>query len=171
MRFFEQAALLIVALLCLCTNAKSSEPTDVSVVQLIANPQQYDGKQVRLIAFLNLEFEGNALYLHREDFDKSILPTQFGFLWMINRFVLRPSSVGGTYWLKVSSVPRTGATSACFQVPSNALPACRVGNAKKNENLPPSALVISWIPQSLWMLFSATAAEFSQKPLLRQVIL
>ncbi|WP_256080403.1 hypothetical protein [Massilia sp. YIM B04103] len=64
---------LIVALFCVGTNAKSSELGDVSMIQLIANPQQYDGKPIRLIAFLNLEFEGNALYLHREDFDKSLL--------------------------------------------------------------------------------------------------
>jgi hypothetical protein len=42
------------------------------MIQLIANPQQYDGTPIRLIAFLNLEFEGNALYLHREDFEKSL---------------------------------------------------------------------------------------------------
>lgn len=45
----------------------------VSIVQLIANPQAYDGKKVRLIGFLRLEFEGNALYLHREDFEHGIL--------------------------------------------------------------------------------------------------
>lgn len=71
MRKFLRA--LIAALLCLCMSAKSSELSDVSMVQLIANPEQYDGKPIRLIAFLNLEFEGNALYLHREDFEKSIL--------------------------------------------------------------------------------------------------
>jgi hypothetical protein len=43
------------------------------MIQLIANPQQYDGKPIRVLAFLNLEFEGNALYLHREDFEKSLL--------------------------------------------------------------------------------------------------
>jgi hypothetical protein len=64
---------LTVALLCLWTSAESSELKDVSMIQLIANPQQYDGKPIRVMAFLNLEFEGNALYLHREDFDKSIL--------------------------------------------------------------------------------------------------
>ena len=42
---------------------------DVSLIQLIANPQAYDGKRVRIIGFLRLEFEGDALYLHREDFD------------------------------------------------------------------------------------------------------
>ena len=64
---------VIVALMCLWTSAESSELKDVSMIQLIANPQQYDGKPIRVIAFLHLEFEGNALYLHREDFDKSVL--------------------------------------------------------------------------------------------------
>ncbi|MGI8769974.1 MAG: hypothetical protein ACR2JE_00910 [Acidobacteriaceae bacterium] len=45
---------------------------NVSILQLIANPQAYDGKRVRLIGFLRLEFEGNALYLHREDFEHAI---------------------------------------------------------------------------------------------------
>lgn len=45
---------------------------DVSLVQLIANPQQFHGKHVRFIGFLRLEFEGNAIYLHREDFDYAI---------------------------------------------------------------------------------------------------
>ena len=40
----------------------------VSLIQLIANPQAYDGKTVRIIGFLHLEFEGNVIYLHNEDF-------------------------------------------------------------------------------------------------------
>jgi hypothetical protein len=45
---------------------------DVSVLQLIANPQPYDGKRVRFIGFLRLEFEGDAIYLHREDYQHQI---------------------------------------------------------------------------------------------------
>jgi hypothetical protein len=45
---------------------------DVSVLQLIANPQPYDGKRVRFIGFLRLEFEGDAIYLHREDYEHQI---------------------------------------------------------------------------------------------------
>jgi hypothetical protein len=41
---------------------------DVSLIQLIANPQTYDGKTVRITSFLHLEFEGNVIYLHSEDF-------------------------------------------------------------------------------------------------------
>ena len=47
-------------------------PINASLVQLIANPKVYDGKVVRLIGFCHLEFEGDALYLHQEDFDRGI---------------------------------------------------------------------------------------------------
>jgi hypothetical protein len=39
----------------------------VSLVELIASPATYDGLRVRVIGWLNLEFEGNAIYLHRDD--------------------------------------------------------------------------------------------------------
>jgi len=41
---------------------------EVSLVQLIADPEKYDGKQVQVSGFIHLEFEGNGLYLHRDDF-------------------------------------------------------------------------------------------------------
>ena len=48
------------------------EPRDVSMIQLIANPTEHHGKVVRVIGFLRLEFEGNALYPHRDDFEHNI---------------------------------------------------------------------------------------------------
>lgn len=48
------------------------DPIDTSLVQLIANPMALDGKLVRVIGFLNLEFEGDAVYLHKEDFEHAI---------------------------------------------------------------------------------------------------
>jgi hypothetical protein len=48
------------------------EVESVSIIQLIANPRAYDKKRVRLTAFLHLEFEGNAVYLHSEDFQYSL---------------------------------------------------------------------------------------------------
>jgi hypothetical protein len=47
-------------------------PTNVSLIELIANPEKWNGKIVQLIGYLNLEFEGNAVYLHREDYQKAI---------------------------------------------------------------------------------------------------
>ena len=50
----------------------AAEPLDVSLVQLIANPKSYDGKVVRVIGFVRLEFEGNAIYLHQDDYKHGI---------------------------------------------------------------------------------------------------
>ena len=41
---------------------------EVSIVELIANPEVFNGKKVRLVGYMNLQFEGNALYLHAEDY-------------------------------------------------------------------------------------------------------
>lgn len=39
-----------------------------SLIEIIARPELYDGKQVRVTGFANLEFEGNSLYVGREDY-------------------------------------------------------------------------------------------------------
>src|SRR4051812_30757429 len=39
-----------------------------SLIELIARPELYDGKRVRVAGFADLEFEGNSLYLSREDY-------------------------------------------------------------------------------------------------------
>jgi hypothetical protein len=44
----------------------------VSLIKLIANPQAFDGKVVRVVGYLHVEFEGNAIYLHRDDFEHAI---------------------------------------------------------------------------------------------------
>ncbi|OYU79010.1 MAG: hypothetical protein CFE23_15985 [Flavobacterium sp. BFFFF1] len=44
----------------------------ISLIKLIATPEKYDGKRVQVIGYLNLEFEGEAIYLHEEDFKKSL---------------------------------------------------------------------------------------------------
>jgi len=38
------------------------------MVALVAVPERYDGKFVRTHGFLSIEFEGDALYLHEEDY-------------------------------------------------------------------------------------------------------
>lgn len=39
---------------------------DASFIQLIARPEIYNGKRIQVVGFVNLEFEGNALYLSEE---------------------------------------------------------------------------------------------------------
>ncbi len=50
----------------------NTQVQDVSIIELLANPTKYDGKEVQLIGFLRLEFEGDAIYLHQEDFEHAI---------------------------------------------------------------------------------------------------
>ena len=54
--------------LVLTSSLPAAEPTDVGMIQLLAQPEKYHGKFIRVQGFLRLEFEGNALYLHREDY-------------------------------------------------------------------------------------------------------
>jgi hypothetical protein len=42
------------------------------MIELIARPELYDGKRIRVIGFVNFEFEGNGLYVSREDWQQSI---------------------------------------------------------------------------------------------------
>jgi hypothetical protein len=53
-------------------SARLNEYQEVSLISLIANPEKYDKRHVRVIGYLNLEFEGNGLYFHKEDYDRSI---------------------------------------------------------------------------------------------------
>jgi hypothetical protein len=48
--------------------SNDSEPIDVGMVALLASPQKYDGKLIRTIGFMCIEFENDALYLHEEDY-------------------------------------------------------------------------------------------------------
>ena len=45
----------------------AEEPLDVSMVSIIATPNQFNGKLVRVSGYLNIEFENVELYLHKED--------------------------------------------------------------------------------------------------------
>src|SRR5262245_35258263 len=44
----------------------------VSFLQLLGSPSTFEGKRVRLIGFAHVEFEGQGLYFHREDFDNGL---------------------------------------------------------------------------------------------------
>lgn len=55
----------------------SSEDFNVSIVRLIATPERYHDRKVQVTGFVNLEFEGEAIYLHKEDYEKGL--TKNGF--------------------------------------------------------------------------------------------
>lgn len=63
-------SLLLAGLLLASTGtafAQSVAPINTSLIQLIASPNEYDGKRVQIVGFVRLEFEGNAIYLHQDD--------------------------------------------------------------------------------------------------------
>jgi hypothetical protein len=67
------ASICILLTCVLVSPIKAEEPVDVTMIQLIASPEKFDGKLIRVIGFLRLEFEGDALYLHREDYENTLL--------------------------------------------------------------------------------------------------
>ncbi len=76
MKVIGTVCLLLASLFAV--RVRAAEPVDVTLVQLIANPEKFDGKSIRVIGFLRLEFEGNVLYLHREDYEHAILGDGMG---------------------------------------------------------------------------------------------
>ena len=57
----------------------NQEASEVSMISLIANPEKYDGKLVRVVGVGRIEFEGNSLYFSKADHDNNITKNA---LWM-----------------------------------------------------------------------------------------
>ena len=47
------------------------------MVALLATPQKFDGKLIRVIGVLGIQPESNALYLHEEDYDYGLTKNSF----------------------------------------------------------------------------------------------
>lgn len=70
-----------------CAPMVRSTPCELyaaSMVQLIVDPEKFHGKRIAVVGFLNIEFEGNALYLHKEDFRSRIGDNAIGVNVMPN---------------------------------------------------------------------------------------
>ena len=65
---------------------RTDEALGDSLVALLANPKAYDGKRIRVVGFVRLEFEGDAIDLHRENDEQGI--TKNG-LWLDVRRAMR----------------------------------------------------------------------------------
>ncbi|WP_299223868.1 hypothetical protein [uncultured Psychroserpens sp.] len=50
-------------------NSVQNEFEVVSLIDLIANPEKYDGRKVMIKGYLNFSNEGHAIYLSKGDFD------------------------------------------------------------------------------------------------------
>ena len=45
---------------------------NTSLIKLISNPENFHGKRIRVTGYLNLEFEGDAIYLNNIDYEYGI---------------------------------------------------------------------------------------------------
>jgi len=59
--------------------AISEVPTDVSIIQLIATPERFDGKLVSLIGFVHIGREQDLIYLAQDDFNHGIFQNALWF--------------------------------------------------------------------------------------------
>jgi hypothetical protein len=64
-----------------CVASKFSDKCtyEVSIIELISRPELFHGKQVRVIGYVRLEFEGNAIYLSKESHEAGIFKNA---LWL-----------------------------------------------------------------------------------------
>lgn len=66
-----------------------NRPVSVSLIRLIANPDAFDGKLVRVFGYVRVEHEGTSIYLHREDYVKGLSKNG---LWLAASDVAAPGS-------------------------------------------------------------------------------
>lgn len=64
--------LLFPLCLSLVFGSACAQTVDVSLVSLIATPKEFHGKSVRVIGYVRLEFEGDSIYLRKEDSQRRI---------------------------------------------------------------------------------------------------
>ena len=69
---FRVSLALMIVSSALGAGTPKKEAEDVSIIRLIAAPERFAGKLVCVIGFLNIAFEGDAIYLHEEDFRRSL---------------------------------------------------------------------------------------------------
>jgi len=58
----------------------------VSIINLIATPEKYDGKEIRVVGIGCIEFEGNAIYLSTEDWKIGNYKNAIWLAWDYEQF-------------------------------------------------------------------------------------
>jgi hypothetical protein len=61
------------------SSAEEKSALPVSIYQLIANPEKYNGKEIYVVGFMHMEFEGDVLYAHREDWAHTLIQNGIAF--------------------------------------------------------------------------------------------
>lgn len=51
---------------------RAEEVPVVQISELMADPQRFEGQRVRVVGYLRLQFDRNALYMTRDDYNNSV---------------------------------------------------------------------------------------------------
>jgi hypothetical protein len=89
--------------------AVEQQPAQVSLVQLIATPERFEGKLISVIGFLELSRESSVLYLRDEDYKHVIL---MNGVWLDRNETMRKDM--NLKYVKIVGVFRTGLRNAGF---------------------------------------------------------
>jgi hypothetical protein len=66
-----RSIIAFVAWLVVASFAVAAPPDMMSMIQLVATPEKFHRKPVQVTGFCNFEFEGNAIYVHSEDYSNA----------------------------------------------------------------------------------------------------
>ena len=80
------------------SSVEAQQLRSVSIVRLISTPRQFHGARVRIIGFVRLQFEGNAIYLHEDD-DKHAIHKNGLWLSITDEIEKNRKSFDGRYVL------------------------------------------------------------------------
>jgi len=69
----QRTALAVALLISMSCAGSQGRPEVVSLTRLIVEPEEYDGQVVHVIGFLNIEFEGDALYASEDAYRGSMV--------------------------------------------------------------------------------------------------
>lgn len=77
LQFYTLAAALFLGFFLTIPTGPATASVDpyikgVSMVNLIATPDRFQNKIVRVFGYLRLDFEGRAIYLHEDDYEHSL---------------------------------------------------------------------------------------------------
>ena len=75
------------------------KPQSVSIIQLVSDPNSFSQKKIVVFGYINIEHEGNALFLHREHAEYWIIENA---IWINvadidNKLYLKMKALSGNY--------------------------------------------------------------------------
>jgi hypothetical protein len=85
----------------LASPSSNKRPLEVSMIAVLANPQAFDGKLIRVSGYCSLGFGDNGLYLHREDFQQALFKNG---LWLDVEWPLSPTQTVNNRYVTVQGV-------------------------------------------------------------------